>query len=204
MVILGALSTSLAIGCSNAPGALRIDVTAERSVIEVGEPIRLRANLVAGESSVCLSRDPRLSVELREMNAAALVAKSPTTAFCGTGAWETLIFFPWLFLVAYLDMADVGDRFDVLEPNQSQSYDKSLSLVETRDSTRLMVEHPDDWRHATQRALPPGNYELTVRLDNRHPHWLPPPLFWKPYDQPVSATIPISIVAGTTSGPSNE
>jgi len=97
-----------------------------------------------------------------------------------------MILFPYLWFGAWLDVGDVANRFDVLKSDEHKAH---------------RIEIP------VRASCVPGDYEIRVKLNNRRGFcgdFLPLPLFWRLYDQQVSATIPITVVASSTSVPASQ
>lgn len=212
-ILFVALLLAQQAGCTNEPGALELRLTPQKGIFRNDEPIRVSAILFAKSGTVCLWRSYCHDVEFRRApgDRPCMATRLPEEPvfYCGTGAAVMLILMPWIFLVAPFDVADVGGRFDAL--GQGKSDCRVVEVVpigpdDERGIIRLTNTRAGAFMSREGQQWPTGEFLMTLRLAN-----LPPtgggapgvPLFWKPYDQPVSATIPITIVAGPTSGPSN-
>jgi hypothetical protein len=189
--ILGAL---LIAGCTNEPGSLRLTVTPEKAEFVQGEPIIVDMALASSQSTVCLGKGRHFEMEVRRESDAEMVARSPGVGFCGTGAVETMIFMPWLYAVAWLDVGDTLGRFVVLKPGGQIVERRQLLSKEPRTCWVYPVKPASPTTSApADDPWPVGDYAITLRLKNVHGHWLPPPLFWKCYSQPVEARFNIHV-----------
>lgn len=185
-------------GCTNEPGALHLSLAMNKTSYRPDEQIGLVATLKTTDKPIILSKQLVFQAEMTKVGDPTVYIRKEQGVFCGMGALFLMIC-PWVIPIAWMDVADLQQHFDVMNPNDFRSRELSLSAYESQGKAYI-----SDCSFAHHLELAPGTYQLTVTLDNRYEPGIVPPLFWKPYDQPVSATIPITIVPGTTSGPTTQ
>lgn len=194
-----AATTMTVPGCTNQPGALKLTLTTSTQEFRVHDPIVINVTITAADHPVVLAQDRYFKVDLTRLEPVPETVKGPDIACCGTGELETLVFFPWLYVVAWLDVANVGSRMDLLSAGCSRN--DSLYLVQYLASdgkSRCSLRKRGDHYQLPKEALPPGQYRLSAILANTHMNGLPPPVGWAPYNQPVEASVCFRIVASTT------
>jgi len=197
-LLVGIASLAALVGaCTNEPGALRLSVKPTKEVFRPYEPIVLTATLMARDKPVCLARSRWYDVEMIPVNAEAEVLRgSGQLASCGMGLLALVPVLPLVYTGSYLDVADTSARFDVLTPERKR-FDKIQIALEAPNSIRLVLGRPIRIPigvvlnrvanvDANQDRWPAGEYVASLRLKNQHLGF-PPPLFWKPYSQPVQA-----------------
>lgn len=192
-------------GCSNQPGALTMQVTPTKADFNADEPIVLSVSLRAGSSPICLSKARTFRFEVNRAGKKSPVAGDINNNYarCGTGILESLILFPYLWAFAWLDMADVANRFHVLQANDSIVHEfclcgDSMRLPELNDRGNVQYVRPPV-------ELGVGEYDVRIELRNERAYcgdFLPLPLGWQLYSQPVQATTRIRI-HGATSQPAD-
>jgi hypothetical protein len=92
---------------------------------------------------------------------------------------------------ALLDVGDVAGRFDVVDRGEIR--ESHLTIYPGVSERRIEVrsDRRQEHKHREERAWLPAAYRLRVKLINKGNSW--PPLFWKPYDQPVEAETTIRV-----------
>lgn len=180
-----------AIGCSNQPGALMIQVSPAKAEFGADEPIVLSVKLRTGDWPVCLSKARHFRYEVFRVGEKNLIAGDANNkyALCGTGILESLILFPYLYAFAWLDVADAAGRFQVLKANNTIVHEfclrgKSEQLPELSSRGYVQYVH-------SSIDLSPGEYDVRIILRNERAYcgdFLPLPIGWQLYSQPVSAT----------------
>jgi hypothetical protein len=180
-------------GCTNAPDALRLQVSPHEASFRQGEAVCLDVKLSAVRDAVCLSRSHFFVVELRQIDGRAAFKSPEQRFYCGTAMMGILPLLPLLYPAALLDVGDLMGRFVVLR--QGCDHEQHLLLILRDDQlATFVVGDLSRWdAGTTMRQLPAGGYHVRLRLVNEHAG-LPCPLFWKPYDGPVTAETEITIV----------
>lgn len=184
-------------GCTNEPGALMLTIIPERPEFATDEPILLHAVLIAGRNPVCLSNHYRFSAELTPVDVPDQVLPSTDVYFrCGTEMLAALIVSPVVLPASLLDVADASRRFDVIKNGQERMSRIALKRSASSEEDSLQIYHLRAGKKPTRlsHVWDPGMFVIRLKLDNEHPGIFPPPLFWKPYDQPVEAETTIRIV----------
>lgn len=189
-------------GCTNKPGALTMKFEPASESYRADEPIRLTCELRAGTEPVCLSKNRWFDVELsgNDKGGPLIATRRPgeAVARCGTGIAETMILMPWLVGAAYLDVSDAGGRYDVVTAGGRRLHKLLVwpNKVEA-EFVRLACDEDRGQRSEGGNRLPPGEYDVTLRLRNARAFcgdFLPHPIGWKPYDQPVEAKVSIRVI----------
>lgn len=180
--------SGLCAGCSNKPGALTMKLKPTRAEFAPNDAMTFSVVLGTYDRPVCLSKGRDFRFQVQDTKSGEIVSSNldNVDVFCGTGILESLIFFPYLYLGAWMDVADMAKRFEVLEAHEVRAQVVTVTRNDSGKSIgRVPIENniPVDW--------PPGDYDVTIKLNNRRGFcgdFLPLPIGWQLYDQPVSAT----------------
>ena len=92
-----------------------------------------------------------------------------------------------------LDVADVGNRFEILETGEEKTHFLVIARSKYQPDT-LKVKTAGETEEEGMAEWYKGKYILRVKMedaDNTFPY--PAPLFWKPYTQPVEAEMAIRV-----------
>ena len=189
------LQTLLA-GCTNAPRALRLEISAAKQTISSQDSICLTANLVAEEGPVCLAKSHRFIAEVSRMGDNAKPMSTDEFVFhCGTGIVECLLLSPVLLPVTILDVGDSLGRYTVLQKGDQENHDLEIFIGQNEGKDFCSLWQPSKMGES-RHAWPPGEYHVKVRLQNDVESAIgifPPPLFWWPYSRPVEAQTSIVV-----------
>ena len=146
------------LGCTQEPGALRLEVRVADDYPTDPEPIPLHMVLIADDGPVCLARSRHYAVTARRVDDPSFDLQGTNQVFlCGTGLVAVLPAYPLLLIPALLDVADTQGRMEIL--HRGQRHECSLGLVPASDegSDRLHViqRRPHESAHmcADSRAL---------------------------------------------------
>ncbi|MHC4445196.1 MAG: hypothetical protein ACYTF1_14200 [Planctomycetota bacterium] len=205
-IIIFALFFPLIMGCTNAPGAVRMKLTPQKASFAPAEPILIDVTLTVVDSPVCLNKSCFIATKLECMGTEFTKESygyNGKIIYCGTGNVEMLLLAPILLPAALLDVGDCLGRFEVIAKGNK----KTLRLIITSGEKGLTVVNRD--KNVKNRSssksikvnkpLLPDRYRLQAKLipysgTSSHPlRIFPPPLFWKPYDHPVEAQTEIII-----------
>ena len=185
-------------GCTNNPNALQMTLHPRKPVFTADEPIELDAKLVAQAGPVCIAGSHWFNVDMAPVSKDKGLLRGTEQGLLRLDTLAT--FYPWLGVVPMLDVADLSGRFKVLYQGHTLAARLKIThggaKVMLCSSPRVVPVHAGPrWGVPPKREIlwPPGEYEVTVSLDNRHLGLCPPPFFWKPYDQPVSAKTRITV-----------
>jgi hypothetical protein len=192
-------------GCTNAPDALRLDVSPRAPAYQQAKPVCLDVKLSAVRDPVCLSRSHFFVVELQQVDGKATF-KSPEQQFrCGTAFIMALPLLPIVVPIALLDVGDGYGRFIVLQRRRDHNQHLVLTLREDRLDA-FAVDDLSRWEPAmTTEPFPAGRYLARLRLVNEVQDWFVPcPLFWKPYEGAVTAETTVVIAGSTASSTRTE
>ncbi len=195
------LSIVAATGCSNQPGALKMEVTPAKTEFDADEPIDLSVTLRAGNSPICLSKARKFRFEVNRVGQKSPIAGDINNNYarCGTGILDSLILFPYLWAFAWLDVADAANRFHVLKAKDSIVHqfclrEDSVQLPELSDKGYVQyVRSPIQ--------LGPGEYDVRIVLYNERAScgdFLPLPIGWQLYNQPTEATARVVVKPAST------
>ncbi|GJM27292.1 MAG: hypothetical protein DHS20C16_37070 [Phycisphaerae bacterium] len=181
------LSTLIAAGCNNPTSSLELTLTPLKDSFASDEMILISANLTASTGATCVyKRWPNfLKFDLVQLETNEAIERARIFV-CGTPYVLRAPFIPLIHAGAFLDVADLGDRFLVI--NETNQYDSTLAINKT--DRGFLVWYPVDpnefWPVAD--SFSPGRYRLTVTLPGGAQRGHPVPLFWSVYGQPVTAS----------------
>lgn len=195
--LLFSVSLWTGLGCTNPPGALQMRLAPAHDTFRKGEPVRFAATFSSKKGLVAIERPniERLDVGLTDLTTGETV---PRVRFgkCGMEYAFLIPLYPVIFAGACLDVADVGGRYVVVSPHHE--YGMTFDVVERPYceigpgslAFGLLSVHTDNCDSAEEAAwrLPPGRYRVRVRIEPDPAQWLPPPLFWSVYGEPVEAS----------------
>lgn len=202
-IVIAALAVTATSGCTNKPGTLKLTLEAPDHVTSKGEPMRILAILSAEKETVCIPKwtsDTQMKVRVFD-SAGGKVNGPPWRVKCGNPL------FPWmpLLVIAYplaaiggvLDVADIGGRFDVVQPGKPVVIPISITLVQFRpDSTCISIAGPKyttEMRKSDSALWTPDEYRIVVTMPNKYESVFPAPLFWQPYSHPLTAEIKVRV-----------
>ncbi len=184
----------LAAGCTNRPNALQLTLSTSKQVYLHDEPIRLTATFSSTEGTVCINKPwvKFLDFELSNLESDEQLEHTPIF-FCGTPYVALAPLMPFMYAGAFLDVANVGGRFIVIEENQPQDFSYELLGNGSRFIMRseAATQNRDDLRHL---PLPPGRYRLNVSLESELQRRTIIPLLWALYGQTVSAATEFEVL----------
>lgn len=198
-----AIVSSLSLGCANEPGMVSIHLESLAPIAGPNDPICLIVTLKSERKLACIPRRTMaedMTISVYNSSGNKLPRPHPP-AECGM---RNLAFFPVL-VVAYpfrvmgglLDVADVGGRFDVIEPGKPATREFKIIKSRERDGRDYMV-----LLHATEvlsSGYPglsnwePGEYRIVVTISYRPNTFFPPPLFWQPYSHTLTSEIKVRV-----------
>lgn len=180
-------------GCTNTPGALRLEISAAEQTISSQDSICLTVNLIAEQGPVCLAKYHRFIAEVsREGDNAKPLSTDENRFYCGTGILELYLLSPVLLPVTILDVGDSLGRYTVLHKGDEENHDLVISIGQTEGNNFCSMGRLGELLH----AWPPGKYLVRVRLQNEVESPIgifPAPLFWRPYSRPVEAQTSIVV-----------
>jgi hypothetical protein len=180
-------------GCTNAPGAARMRLAPEKQVFYRDEAISLEGAIIAGDAPVCLVREYHYKVEIQPESGGARIQGSDGHPWIdGTGLMAMLPILPIYLGVAYLDAADAWGRFVVIPKGRGITF--HLSIHPANDWLWVSTDRACKKDEKVRQPFAPGRYAVRVSLWNQNDDPFPPPLFWKPYDQPVVGETQVVIV----------
>lgn len=119
----GLIFSASAAGCSNQPGALRLELEPTAAVFRNDEPLRFKATLVADAPRVCVGSDHAFSLEVRGPMGEAARADIPAerahhfrfgVVRCGGAlvvVWPVLIVYP---VAQLLDVGDLMGSYEII------------------------------------------------------------------------------------------
>jgi len=123
-----------------------------------------------------------------------------TTMKCATTLMLMLPLLPIFYSAAYLDVGNLGGRFTVVPKGLEKPFRLSLEHGQYHLNVHSSEREYNFSMGRSERPLAPGQYVVRVSLWNESTDPFPPPLFWKPYDQPVVGETEIVIVSRPTTG----
>ncbi len=193
--IISALLVCLG-GCVDHPSGLRLAVELQEQSIGTNEALQLKATLTAEEGPLAIGKGAHISVEIR--NAAdERIGSGGRIAKCGL---HVLALWPFYLAATPVWAADVADgcgRYIVLEQDEQESFRLQIALRRNEFIAVLDMESDEgEFRPNIKEPWAPGSYKLLATLQSANP-WAPP-IFWKPYDHPITAEVEFTVVADTS------
>ena len=200
-------------GCTTAPGALTLELTASKRVYTPQEPVVVSAVLGAVDGPVCLAKPAIFRVELTQEDTGQTLRGEPVVRNAGTSRVVMMPVNWFMIAFSFLDVADLSDRFVVL--NRGGLQPQQFAVLRTSEDDLFVMpvdpSAPADERvmisvHGSQ-PLATGQYRLRATLTSRlNPYrWtsrFPTPAFWNAYNQPVSAEVTFAVTGLPTGAPS--
>lgn len=186
----------IVVGCTQQPGALRMEVVPERAVVGVGEPIYVTVRLITDKGKVCLARTRHFEIEITNPEAERESFEASTALrICGMGWVMTRDARVWHTLAGWMDVTDKQNRFELLAAGEKIEQEMTFStwrhgftrerlIAWARGGSEPYYEHAG-WK--------PGRYTIRVRLVNEFHDWYPAPLFWSPYAPKIEASADIEV-----------
>ncbi len=183
--IIGATCLLVAAGCTNPKDALQLHVATSKKAYSQDEAIYLLATLSATEGRNCVYKDwpTHLNLRLTHLDTEKDVERRRIFV-CGNAYLLVAPFQPLIITGKFLDVANLGDRFSVLDAGDQQERKFAIQMTE-RGFQVVHLNHQKEPLHMID-ALPPGRYRISATLSNARRSHDPPPLFWNIYGQAVS------------------
>jgi hypothetical protein len=203
MVVIAVLKVTVTSGCTNNPGTLKLTLDTPDHITSTSEPMRILAILSTEKETVCLpkwTRDTQLRIRVFD-SAGARVNGPPWRVKCGNALlpWIPLlvIAYPLAAIGGVLDVADIGGRFDVVQPGKPVVIPISIAHVQFRpNSTCISIVGPKfstEMCKSESALWIPDEYRIVVTVPNEYESSFPPPLFWQPYSHPLTAEIKVRV-----------
>ncbi len=209
MILLLALSTN---GCNNPKGALKLRLESTASVLIPGRPMFVEAIFSADHGTIAIDRPSSFlfDAEITHLETGQ-THRAQHDFVCGTAMVANplfhlgILFFPVIWLGAGMDVADVGGRYAVITPDREHKTTIALLAYsgdgfflrdprsEERQDAGIVPEIPvaDPY----ERGLATGRYLLRLTYECDEDPCPPRPLFWRVYDQQVTAEIEFTVAA---------
>jgi hypothetical protein len=163
---------------------LTLKVEPTKPAFRSGELIQLKVTLQTNDRAVCLSKGCYFRVLLAEENDAKRDPDHHWIALCGGAPLAILVAFPYLIPLAWLDIADVAGRYDVVRPDSHRHY-----MIEVRPVANWQTGHSgkDPYNPAGGERWSPGRVVITVvlRNDRETSGVLPLPIAWSLYSHRI-------------------
>ncbi len=210
-------------GCVNEPGALRMNVWPDRTHYGTNDLVRLNIEFTAVDKPVAIERNTDFQLTIMPVACPSEAARADTARYACGGAMMVLspiliVLLPIRVTAEWGDVTDVAGRYSVIRPGHPARLTVVLCPTSYRHppndgdvpptatqalgarrakyvawNQKVYAEFsPDDAKQDI--SWPESEYEITVRM-------APPdgvaPLFWQPYNHPISATSRFNIGAAS-------
>jgi hypothetical protein len=164
---------------------LDLQLAPTQEAFATGEPILLKARIVAKKGSVCMDRGNFIAIEVQHPDWPN-PAKSRDWPIARQHSVGPAMY-PVTSTGDILDVLDSQNRYITVDPGKP--LDRTIRLTPYRGGLTVQdIEAPTypyrDWIGLPS-PLRPGRYSIRARLITETTFYFVHPLFWQPYSQPV-------------------